>query len=133
MVSLIKMESQRCGGIALYWTGQKGKTGRQDSDPSEVSGTFWQGTPSLYVITHWHVLLKCVCMYGFKVHTPNLNILYLSVYLQTNTASVLNETIGYIHFLHDQIQVFNRFYLKLYFFLCNNWNDLVIWKITSND
>ncbi|KAI9089094.1 hypothetical protein K1719_019379 [Acacia pycnantha] len=37
---------------------------------------------------------------------------FVAPFGKTNTASVLNETIGYIHFLHDQIQTLSVPYMK---------------------
>ncbi|XP_028774619.1 transcription factor bHLH110-like isoform X2 [Neltuma alba] len=37
---------------------------------------------------------------------------FVAPFGKTNTASVLNETIGYIHFLHDQIQTLSIPYMK---------------------
>lgn len=42
---------------------------------------------------------------------------YVGEYLQTDTASVLMEAIGYINFLQTQVEVYHSYYLFKTFFL----------------
>lgn len=52
------------------------------------------------------------------------NIIWMYGGLQTDTASVLTEAIGYIQFLHEQVQVISK---RLISSECMNIVIMIIW------
>lgn len=52
------------------------------------------------------------------------NIIWMDGGLQTDTASVLTEAIGYIQFLHEQVQVISK---RLISSECMNIVIMIIW------